>query len=92
MNNVCQDKTLWYRVNAVCNGRSPCHINMRSYFNDSTTRVQLSKLIMDPSIDLNEPNEDMCFNHKFLRSLRHLPNLKTFILENHTLNVTVVSR
>lgn len=86
--NICRDKTLWYKVFAICDGKWPSHALLPSYFNHGTKYLHFLK---KKKSSINDP-EDICFGNNFFPSLRSVSNLKTFILQNHVISTKTVNK
>lgn len=89
---ICWDHGLWRKIHDCCNGFSPSHNPLLPTYTDSTTRIKISSTRKVILRQRQRRIMSACLGRNFFKKLESLPNLKTFILENHRFDIVTVRR
>ncbi|KAK7588159.1 hypothetical protein V9T40_005404 [Parthenolecanium corni] len=88
---ICWDHGLWRKIHDCCNGFSPSHNLLLPTYTDSTTRIKISSTRKVILRQRQRRIMSACLGRNFFKKLESLPNLKTFILENHRFDIVTFS-
>lgn len=88
---ICEDYRLWRDICACCDGSKPRHNHLQSIFTDYTTRIEVSSSIKVSLRQRQLKLKSSCLEREFFKKLENSPNLESFILKNHSFDITMVS-
>lgn len=91
IDRICKEYGQWRNIRAYCDGSRPSHDHLQSNFTDSTTHIKVSS---NKKVSLRRRQRRLkssCLKPEFFKNLENSPKLESFILENHSFDIEMVS-